>query len=236
MNRRGFTLIELLVVIAIIAILAAILFPVFAQAREKARQTTCLSNNKQIGLSVMMYVQDYDETFPPCLTKGQNGQWMGAFPDYVRYQGFMRSIMDPYIKNVGLWICPSQHLKGNQFGEYTGYAYNAAYLGGCEQQSKPPFTANPPAALATIQAPAQTVLGVENWPSANRAYPPSNKCVTSELAKAWWAHWFAPENQEKWRHNDGMTVLLVDGHAKWFKKTDADLNATDDRMWNGNGR
>ncbi|GIV07592.1 MAG: hypothetical protein KatS3mg017_0794 [Fimbriimonadales bacterium] len=64
MRRCGFTLIELLVVIAIIAILAAILFPVFAQAREKARQTQCLSQNKQIGVAAMMYVQDYDETFP----------------------------------------------------------------------------------------------------------------------------------------------------------------------------
>lgn len=64
-QRRGFTLIELLVVIAIIAILAAILFPVFAQAREKARQTTCVSNLKQIGTAFMMYVQDYDETYPP---------------------------------------------------------------------------------------------------------------------------------------------------------------------------
>ena len=62
--RRGFTLIELLVVIAIIAILAAILFPVFAQAREKARQATCASNEKQIGLAILMYVGDYDETFP----------------------------------------------------------------------------------------------------------------------------------------------------------------------------
>ena len=63
-NPKGFTLIELLVVIAIIAILAAILFPVFAQAREKARQTSCLSNQKQIGLGIMQYVQDYDETYP----------------------------------------------------------------------------------------------------------------------------------------------------------------------------
>ncbi len=71
-QRRGFTLIELLVVIAIIAILAAILFPVFAQAREKARQTTCTSNLKQIGTAFMMYVQDYDETYPP---------WTGMCPD-----------------------------------------------------------------------------------------------------------------------------------------------------------
>src|ERR1041385_3748666 len=63
-NKRGFTLIELLVVIAIIAILAAILFPVFAQAREKARQTSCLSNEKQLGLAVMQYLQDYDELLP----------------------------------------------------------------------------------------------------------------------------------------------------------------------------
>src|SRR5436305_5829833 len=63
-QNRAFTLIELLVVIAIIAILAAILFPVFAQAREKARSISCLSNTKQLGLAVMMYVQDYDETFP----------------------------------------------------------------------------------------------------------------------------------------------------------------------------
>src|SRR3954470_6189627 len=65
-RRHGFTLIELLVVIAIIAILAAILFPVFAQARDQARKTTCLSNTKQLGLGVMMYIQDYDEQFPTC--------------------------------------------------------------------------------------------------------------------------------------------------------------------------
>lgn len=96
MQRRqnGFTLIELLVVIAIIAILAAILFPVFAQAREKARGTSCLSNSKQIGLAVVMYVQDYDETYPIACP---NDWWYYIWTINVQ----------PYIKNVQVFKCPS---------------------------------------------------------------------------------------------------------------------------------
>jgi prepilin-type N-terminal cleavage/methylation domain-containing protein len=97
MHRRaiktGFTLIELLVVIAIIAILAAILFPVFAQARESARMTSCLSNMKQLGLGLRMYSQDYDETYP-----------------YLRFEGFAltwRNVLMPYLKNKGIMACPS---------------------------------------------------------------------------------------------------------------------------------
>src|SRR5438105_4652422 len=86
-RKSGFTLIELLVVIAIIAILAAILFPVFAQAREKARQTSCLSNNKQYALATLMYVQDYDETFP--FEANMNGNCVSTF-----YQ-----VVQPYTKN-----------------------------------------------------------------------------------------------------------------------------------------
>src|ERR1700735_1577937 len=88
MNRRGFTLIELLVVIAIIAILAAILFPVFAQAREKGRQAVCTSNLKQIALGGLMYVQDYDETFSPSNTRdpGVSGNtgWANLIDSYVK--------------------------------------------------------------------------------------------------------------------------------------------------------
>jgi prepilin-type N-terminal cleavage/methylation domain-containing protein len=78
-RRKGFTLIELLVVIAIIAILAAILFPVFAQARDKARQTTCTSNTKQSALAFMMYINDYDETFPWLWGSGGTGNWLWNF-------------------------------------------------------------------------------------------------------------------------------------------------------------
>src|SRR5262245_17413238 len=113
MKRRcGFTLIELLVVIAIIAILAAILFPVFAQAREKARQATCLSNIKQIGLAAMMYVQDYDETFPggPGVASlwypGPRGAWdnlpTNAFGNVAPIN--VGSRLQPYIKNAGVFV------------------------------------------------------------------------------------------------------------------------------------
>jgi prepilin-type N-terminal cleavage/methylation domain-containing protein/prepilin-type processing-associated H-X9-DG protein len=92
-NGRGFTLIELLVVIAIIAILAAILFPVFAQAREKARMTGCLSNMKQLGTGLMMYVQDYDQTYPRIRFREYDYVW--------------RNAVMPYVKNMGVFACPS---------------------------------------------------------------------------------------------------------------------------------
>ena len=104
-TRHAFTLIELLVVIAIIAILAAILFPVFARAREKARQTSCLSNIKQIVLAFMMYAEDYDETMP-----------MGVYPDWTTYWDTKvdwggnvigDKLITPYTKNQQLAACPS---------------------------------------------------------------------------------------------------------------------------------
>jgi prepilin-type N-terminal cleavage/methylation domain-containing protein len=94
MIRRTFTLIELLVVIAIIAILAAILFPVFAQARAKARQTACLSNMRQIGTAVMMYVQDYDEFYPPSQLPPSGN--VVSWP----------TMIFPYVKNEGIFVCP----------------------------------------------------------------------------------------------------------------------------------
>ena len=94
-QQRGFTLIELLVVIAIIAILAAILFPVFAQAREKARQASCLSNLKQLGTAQMMYAQDYDETYPKAYHQTPQGD-VGWY-----------LLIQPYAKNTKIFRCPS---------------------------------------------------------------------------------------------------------------------------------
>lgn len=135
MRGKAFTLIELLVVIAIIAILAAILFPVFAQAREQARKTQCLSNAKQIGLASMMYAQDYDETLPetgwvgPCSapasqgcrvdTSGSDPYWSGVF-------AFPLAIM-PYQKNYQILVCPSDPDKGG-FNKFGSYCYEAQLL------------------------------------------------------------------------------------------------------------
>jgi len=105
-KRNGFTLIELLVVIAIIAILAAILFPVFAQARAKARQATCTSNDKQINLAVLMYVQDYDESLPLLYTPNQSNDPAGwAYPFGIRMYTW-HNLVQPYTKNWQAMICP----------------------------------------------------------------------------------------------------------------------------------
>ena len=117
-QRFGFTLIELLVVIAIIAILTAILFPVFAQAREKARQTSCASNEKQLGLAFLHYVQDYDETFP----QGPAPAAQAAFG--IGWDSQIYS----YVKTTGVYTCPDDSSldKWGAYGAWTymSYAYN----------------------------------------------------------------------------------------------------------------
>ena len=150
-SLRAFTLIELLVVIAIIAILAAILFPVFARAREAARKTTCLSNLKNIGLAQLMYVQDYDETFPWLMMDGRNNndntglsENMVAMPPApAQFNGqrafFMEAKFQPYIKNYGLFGCPTLRpdpvkmgADGIPLNAFGSYAYGYGGVGpGC---------------------------------------------------------------------------------------------------------
>ncbi len=134
--RAGFTLIELLVVIAIIAILAAILFPVFAKAREKARQTSCGSNEKQVGLAILQYTQDYDEQFPNGYPDAQIG-WAGQILSYV--------------KNSGVFKCPDDSTSVD--GVYTPVSYafnlNLIVVGGAGEP------------LQMLNGPANTVMACE---------------------------------------------------------------------------
>src|SRR6266536_5540024 len=105
-KRRGFTLIELLVVIAIIAILAAILFPVFAQAREKARQATCLSNMRQWSIGTKMYLSDYDDTVVPCYLYSSHPAG-GTLKTGAPYLQWWVDLLNPYVKNDKVWHCPN---------------------------------------------------------------------------------------------------------------------------------
>lgn len=185
MKRNGFTLIELLVVIAIIAILAAILFPVFAQAREKARQISCLSNLKQIGLGLMMYVQDYDEYMPYAL---QNDPPIdGGGTNLVPIDGQIA----PYIKNDQIWKCPSDYAPSpddTNIGDYwdgkyasnpLGYPRSYSYVGNIhtlqyeEQTGDTSIDGDPNTgmsswgngaySIAGIDQPADTIALVETW-------------------------------------------------------------------------
>lgn len=140
-DKTAFTLIELLVVIAIIAILAAILFPVFAQAREKARQTACLSNLKQIGLGIAQYEQDYDEK-APCGVSGWGGPWGWAGQVY------------PYVKSVGAFRCPSDVANP----AYVSYGFNSDLVfitSGCTGY---PQDCSIPSQISQLTQPTQTVL------------------------------------------------------------------------------
>src|SRR5579872_3529367 len=163
---KAFTLIELLVVIAIIAILAAILFPVFAKAREKARQITCLSNEKQMGLAFMQYVQDYDEVYPPSqyTDKGADGNpvgilWMTFIQPYIKNGDTQVFDGVPFIGGTtGVFMCPSYP----DPSQGTAYGVNLLICPviNFDTFGPPP---SPPlmASMASIDAPANIILVAE---------------------------------------------------------------------------
>ena len=149
-NAKGFTLIELLVVIAIIAILAAILFPVFAQAREKARQTSCASNEKQIGLALLQYSQDYDEQFPGINTNGS------AYSSPDRSGTGWNLVLDPYVKSSQSFKCPSETPKFGITPTSTSPSYQLNRNIVVNQFTGLPIT------LGQMTSPSVTVMLVES--------------------------------------------------------------------------
>lgn len=245
-NRRsGFTLIELLVVIAIIAILAAILFPVFAQAREKARQTACLSNSKQIALAIHMYMQDSDETMPIAIS------WNDP-----RVSGLWSDRVQPYAKNWDMMFCPSGGSRlpatwqgdptrnNSMYWRYTvQYGLNVTYLNkgtppGCNDFGPLRTDGNmfgPPMVLAGISQVGSTVLLAETGQSSGLdanvgtavVYAPG--AMNSTDGSCTYGDW--GNNANLWyglngitntgffspRHSDGGNVAFCDGHTKFYR-------------------
>jgi prepilin-type N-terminal cleavage/methylation domain-containing protein/prepilin-type processing-associated H-X9-DG protein len=199
-GRKGFTLIELLVVIAIIAILAAILFPVFARAREKARQTSCLSNAKQIGLACSMYFQDYDEALL---------HYRHEEPGNTSI--YWWHIVDPYIKNSQIWVCPSHKSSAH------GYGWNYRYLG---WPGRGGTHSNAAAFLGEVTHPAETFMVGETRRSVV-IYPPESQS---------WVDNYVDRNAHD-RHNGGANYAYVDGHAKWLTSSEGATVANFDKWW-----
>jgi len=204
-RRRAFTLIELLVVIAIIAILAAILFPVFARAREKARQTSCASNVKNLGTAILMYTQDYDEMFPPGAYATATGAVM------------WHDLTDPYAKNTGIWHCPSSPLRrADTTGNITThFAYNARYLAGMDYS----FQQNP-VSLAAVQSPTETVMLTDAVSSVPPGWCGDDGKFLLLPGDPNMDCWGRPA----YLHTEGANVLWVDGHVRWQRPTQFYVN------------
>jgi prepilin-type N-terminal cleavage/methylation domain-containing protein/prepilin-type processing-associated H-X9-DG protein len=205
--RRGFTLIELLVVIAIIAILAAILFPVFAKAREKARQASCLSNVKQVGLAQLQYIQDYDEMTPVHRCGSYTPPTLVCTHEAIL----------PYCKNVQIFRCPSR--RGDGAGANTDLLHSGNartpgegvwYWDNMDMDNR---------SIGSINTPSQKVMigdsdgrGYAGWNAVGDTY----------------RYYFSSRVQDP--HNEGLNVCFYDGHAKWTRKNELD----DIRYWRYN--
>lgn len=217
MRRRGFTLIELLVVIAIIAILAAILFPVFAQAREAARKASCQSNLKQIGLSIAMYVQDHDEVTAPVAICPAGVTF--TYPDNSTGTCWLwYHPLQPYMKNLQLYNCPSAPASMRYNGGYHppgGYAANQWAFAGAPGRAMSEFTR--PSDLSIVMD--------SGWNRQN------NAALNDPEAQGWsqggyylvdWDEMAAISGGDNShapapRHAGGANVLHLDGHVKLHK-------------------
>ncbi len=240
MKIKAFTLIELLVVIAIIAILAAVLFPVFAQAREKARATACISNQHQIGLAISMYRGDYDEVNPryrqcpdaavdsscvnasPLVSSGPNEIWWAPYdtnlgpeptPLPMNYQGARAGFLQPYIKNQQIFRCPS-YPQGQ-----VGYAMSYIYNGPMGQPDA--FVVNPTVYFIWDHKRSPGCANTSTIPSPISSNKPGLRGpfpLDQDLTGAA-AHTHYPS-----RHTDGFYGLRYDGSAKFRKYFGLDTN------------
>jgi len=211
-RRRGFTLIELLVVIAIIAILAAILFPVFAKAREAARRTACLNNLKQIGTGIMMYVQDYDEMMP--VNNPPDDGTCQSHTARTAYPGTVANAIQPYIKNTQVFRCPSDANNAFNIGSTSvcaandprvyrmSYCYNYMGVQNSTTSTHPGFSNT----LAGAQAPADQVV---MWDSQNR---------WADYPGGFWPRDIQNFQNKNYnygaRHSEQVNFLYLDGHVK----------------------
>jgi prepilin-type N-terminal cleavage/methylation domain-containing protein/prepilin-type processing-associated H-X9-DG protein len=223
---RGFTLVELLVVISIIAILASILFPVFAQAREKARAASCLSNQKQIAMAISMYSQDNDEVYPPAVDPGSGIWWEPVVQSYIK-SGTVGGIL----------ACPSASTRA--------YAYSMNW----SVSGKTDAAINSPSdtilSADGVQAPrlANAVdrlaqagpyflytypgMGEALWtitPNFNTGAGDPNATIRTDLPDA---DTDAAQGLLRFRHNDGVNASFVDGHTHYIKKGASKLSQWD---------
>ena len=242
-HRRGFTLIELLVVIAIIAILAAILFPVFAQAREKARQTSCLSDTKQISLATIQYVQDYDEHMPSvyggddgshksastsgnglACVSSKSASDLGKLGGWMYYCEYLdgpngSTVYDPAQGTLQPYMKNAQVYvcPSDASGQRNSYAYNRFVCPGFDTGTKLQLGM----ALAAFRAPASTIIyaeesdGIGNGSNDGYFAPP----ITTDPTVPPAAGKVSGGDGIAFRHSDGSNVALGDGHSKWFKQS-----------------
>ncbi|MBB6049363.1 DUF1559 domain-containing protein [Armatimonas rosea] len=245
MKRHAFTLIELLVVIAIIAILAAILFPVFAQAREKARSASCLSNMKQIGIAAMMYLQDYDERMPsdagvarPACPAALDGDWGKDFWVFHFYPYIKQRAGNIQQQGASIFNCPSGSSlhEMDMPGDYVCYGFTPQWL---QQNWNLVPRANGSFAWYNSYAINEHLCDAEfpnEGPELARWEEPANSYMILEANKSELEGdelsrtpgTFAKNNWigAQVRHSEGMNITYLDGHAKWLRVSYGTLSSS----------
>ncbi len=225
--RPAFTLVELLVVIAIIAILAAILFPVFARARENARRSSCQSNERQIGLGALQYIQDYDEQMFFSFygsagdSNASNYKWMDAIFPYVKSEQVFTCPSDSAANSRYIYYSKPEANIGPTMGRnYGSYGLNGAYGTAGDAYTPPRSSAAYQVSLASLATPASTVWMTDNNNSVNAVNtggsqgffwttPAANPAITTTTPRQL-------QNIVE-RHLDTTNVLFCDGHVKAMK-------------------